>query len=68
MDLLHRTLEMWYLHAPDHSVPYEETFKAVDALYREGRLRRLGISNYSSCVRFPSCIQVVDLERVRLRC
>ncbi|KJA27233.1 hypothetical protein HYPSUDRAFT_35851 [Hypholoma sublateritium FD-334 SS-4] len=42
------TLEMWYLHAPDHSVPYEETFKAVDALYREGLFRRLGISNYSS--------------------
>ena len=42
---------MWYLHAPDHTVPYEETFKAVDALYREGRFRRLGISNYSSCVR-----------------
>ncbi|KAJ6485518.1 Aldo/keto reductase [Mycena sanguinolenta] len=39
-------LEIWYLHGPDRSVPYEVTFKAVDELYREGHFKRFGISNY----------------------
>ncbi|KAJ7499457.1 Aldo/keto reductase [Mycena latifolia] len=40
------TLEMWYLHGPDRSVPYEVTLKAVDDLYKEGYFKRFGISNY----------------------
>jgi len=39
-------LEMWYLHAPDRTTPYEVTFKAVNDLYKEGKFRRFGISNY----------------------
>ncbi|KAJ6580796.1 Aldo/keto reductase [Mycena capillaripes] len=39
-------LEMWYLHGPDRTVPYQETLKAVDELYREGYFKRFGISNY----------------------
>ncbi|KAJ7124547.1 Aldo/keto reductase [Mycena epipterygia] len=41
-------LEMWYLHGPDRSVPYEETLKAVNDLYKEGYFKRFGISNYMS--------------------
>jgi aflatoxin B1 aldehyde reductase len=41
-------IEMWYLHGPDRSVPYEVTLKAVDELYREGHFKRFGISNYMS--------------------
>ncbi|GBE87006.1 Oxidoreductase sirO [Sparassis crispa] len=41
-------LEMWYLHGPDRATPYEVTLKAVDELYREGKFRRFGISNYMS--------------------
>jgi aflatoxin B1 aldehyde reductase len=41
-------LEMWYLHAPDRSVPYEITLKTVDDLYKEGYFKRFGISNYAS--------------------
>ena len=37
---------MWYLHAPDRSVPYEITMKAVNDLYQEGYFTRLGISNH----------------------
>jgi len=43
-----KSLEMWYLHAPDRSVPYEITFKAVNDLYKEGYFKRLGISNYAA--------------------
>lgn len=32
----HRKIDMWYLHAPDRSVPYEVTMKAVNELYKEG--------------------------------
>ncbi|KAG6841223.1 hypothetical protein C0991_000669 [Blastosporella zonata] len=42
------TIEMWYLHAPDRTVPYEVTLKAVDDLYKEGLFKRFGISNYTS--------------------
>ncbi|KAF5386728.1 hypothetical protein D9615_001838 [Tricholomella constricta] len=42
------SLEMWYLHAPDRSVPYEVTMKAVNDLYKEGYFKRFGISNYAA--------------------
>ncbi|GAA6001817.1 hypothetical protein JCM10207_002334 [Rhodosporidiobolus poonsookiae] len=42
------TLDLWYLHAPDYSVPLEETLEAVNTLYKEGKFRRFGVSNYSS--------------------
>ncbi|KAF8644960.1 hypothetical protein AX16_008163 [Volvariella volvacea WC 439] len=42
------TLEMWYLHGPDRSVPYEVTLKTVDDLYKEGYFKRFGISNYAA--------------------
>ncbi|PPQ63338.1 hypothetical protein CVT24_006711 [Panaeolus cyanescens] len=43
-----KTLEMWYLHAPDRTVPYEVTLKVVNDLYKEGYFKRFGISNYAS--------------------
>lgn len=43
---------MWYLHGPDRTVPYEETLKAVNDLYKEGYFKRFGISNYMSYVLF----------------
>lgn len=46
---LHATqIDMWYLHAPDRSVPFEETLAAVDELYKEGKFKRFGLSNYMS--------------------
>ncbi len=41
-------IDIYYLHAPDHSTPIVETLRAVDELYREGAFRRFGLSNYSS--------------------
>ena len=41
---------MFYLHGPDRSTPYEVTLKAVNDLYKEGKFRRFGISNYMACV------------------
>ncbi|KAJ6580795.1 Aldo/keto reductase [Mycena capillaripes] len=41
-------LDIFYLHAPDRSVPYATTLKAIDKLYREGHFKRWGISHYAS--------------------
>jgi len=41
-------LEMFYLHGPDRTTPYEVTMKAVNDLYKEGKFKRFGISNYYS--------------------
>lgn len=40
--------DIFYLHAPDRSVPYEETLEAADKLYRDGKFKQLGLSNYAS--------------------
>ncbi|KAL2801874.1 NADP-dependent oxidoreductase domain-containing protein [Aspergillus granulosus] len=42
------TVDIFYLHAPDRSVPFVETLKEVDRLYREGKFTRLGLSNYTA--------------------
>jgi hypothetical protein len=34
-------VDIFYLHAPDYSTPFEETIQAVDELYREGRFDRV---------------------------
>ncbi|KAI1825388.1 Aldo/keto reductase [Xylaria intraflava] len=39
-------IEIFYLHGPDRKHPYEDTLRAVDELYREGRFNRFGVSNY----------------------
>ncbi|KAK9323503.1 NADP-dependent oxidoreductase domain-containing protein [Lipomyces orientalis] len=39
-------VDMWYLHAPDRTTPFEETFRAVNELHKEGYFSRFGISNY----------------------
>jgi aflatoxin B1 aldehyde reductase len=41
-------IDMFYLHAPDRSVPFEDTLREVNALYKEGRFNRFGISNFMS--------------------
>ncbi|OSX56605.1 hypothetical protein POSPLADRAFT_1174997 [Postia placenta MAD-698-R-SB12] len=39
-------LEMWYLHGPDRTTPIGLTLRAVNELYKEGKFKRFGISNY----------------------
>jgi len=41
-------IDLWYLHAPDRTTPYEETLREVNNLYKEGYFNRFGISNYMS--------------------
>ncbi|EJF65791.1 Aldo/keto reductase [Dichomitus squalens LYAD-421 SS1] len=37
-----------YLHAPDRSVPFEDTVREVNELYKEGLFEIFGLSNYAA--------------------
>lgn len=41
-------VDMWYLHGPDRTTPFEVTLREVDKLYKEGYFERFGISNFMS--------------------
>ncbi|KAL2023297.1 hypothetical protein VTK56DRAFT_3035 [Thermocarpiscus australiensis] len=41
-------VDIFYLHAPDRSIPFEPTLRALDALHRAGKFRRLGLSNFTA--------------------
>jgi len=42
------SVDLFYLHAPDHNTPIEETLQAVNHLYKEGKFKYFGLSNYAS--------------------
>ncbi|KAH8808006.1 NADP-dependent oxidoreductase domain-containing protein [Xylogone sp. PMI_703] len=41
-------VDIFYLHAPDRSVPFAETLEAVDKLHKQGKFVQLGLSNYTA--------------------
>ena len=41
-------LDLYYLHWPDYSVPFEESLEAVGQLVKDGKVRHVGVSNYAS--------------------
>lgn len=42
------SVDLYYLHQPDRSTPYETTLRATNDLYQEGKFKRLGLSNYQA--------------------
>uniref|UniRef100_A0A8B9EYE8 Aldo-keto reductase family 7 like (gene/pseudogene) n=1 Tax=Anser cygnoides TaxID=8845 RepID=A0A8B9EYE8_ANSCY len=42
------SVELFYLHAPDHGTPVEETLRACNELHKEGKFKELGLSNYAA--------------------
>ena len=40
-------IDIYQVHWPDPLVPIEETAAALDHLYRQGKIRAIGVSNYS---------------------
>lgn len=42
------SVDLFYLHYPDHSHPIEETLRACDHLYKQGKFKELGICNYAA--------------------
>lgn len=41
-------VDLYMIHWPSSEVPLSETMKAMERLYREGKVRYLGVSNFSS--------------------
>jgi aflatoxin B1 aldehyde reductase len=42
------SVDIFYLHAADRSVPFAETLEAANEMYKEGKFHRLGLSNYTA--------------------
>ena len=40
-------LDLYYLHAPDHTVPLEESLEAMESLVKQGKVRYPASSNYA---------------------
>ncbi|KAH6007627.1 hypothetical protein HBI84_053720 [Parastagonospora nodorum] len=41
-------VDIFYLHAPDHSTPFEETLGAINELHKQGKFVQLGLSNFAA--------------------
>lgn len=42
------SVDLFYLHQPDRATPIEDTLDAVNTLMREGKIGRLGVSNFAA--------------------
>jgi aryl-alcohol dehydrogenase-like predicted oxidoreductase len=40
-------IDIYQIHWPDARVPFDETARALDGFYKEGKIRAIGVSNYS---------------------
>jgi aflatoxin B1 aldehyde reductase len=40
--------DIYYLHAPDRSVPFQETLKAINEMYKEGKFKTFALSNFTA--------------------
>ncbi|CAF1044133.1 unnamed protein product [Rotaria sp. Silwood1] len=47
-ELGQQSVEIFYLHAPDRNVPFEETLEEVNKLHEEGKFKIFGLSNYAA--------------------
>jgi len=45
--LARRSVDLYLVHAPDARVPLSETMPALEALWKEGRIGAIGVSNFS---------------------
>ncbi|KAH7135123.1 NADP-dependent oxidoreductase domain-containing protein [Dendryphion nanum] len=43
-----KQFDILYLHAPDESVPIEETLDGINEVYKKGIFKRFGLSNFSA--------------------
>lgn len=55
------SIDLFYLHAPDLTVPIIDTLEAVAQLHNEGKFARFGLSNFASW----QVAEVVELCRAR---
>jgi aryl-alcohol dehydrogenase-like predicted oxidoreductase len=39
-------VDVYYIHAPDRRFPLKELLAGINALYKTGKFKRFGLSNY----------------------
>ncbi|KAK9384511.1 Aldo/keto reductase [Lipomyces mesembrius] len=42
------SIETYFLHAPDPTTPIEETLSAIDEIYKAGKFKHFGLSNFKT--------------------
>jgi aryl-alcohol dehydrogenase-like predicted oxidoreductase len=65
-DLRVDRIDLYQLHAPDPSVPYEESVGALKELQDEGKIRHIGVSNVS-VEQLEQARSIVDVVSVQNR-
>lgn len=60
------TIDLYQLHAPDPDVPLEESLGALAEMQREGKIRHIGVSNFS-VEQLEHARQVVEVATVQNR-
>jgi aflatoxin B1 aldehyde reductase len=53
--------DIFYIHAPDPTVPFEDTLEGVNEAYKKGIFRRFGLSNFSA----EQVQQVYDIAKAK---
>ncbi|KAG9193501.1 hypothetical protein G6011_03536 [Alternaria panax] len=53
--------DILYIHAPDPTVPFEETLAGINEAYKKGIFRRFGLSNFSA----EQVQQVYDIAKAK---
>lgn len=48
-----------YLHAPERTTPFEETLRAIDEVYKQGKFKKFGLSNYTAA-EVAEILSIVD--------
>ncbi|EKM49696.1 uncharacterized protein PHACADRAFT_131449 [Phanerochaete carnosa HHB-10118-sp] len=43
-----KKIRVFYLHAPDHSVPFEDTLEVVTEIWKSGGFQEFGLSNFAA--------------------
>ena len=43
-----KTIDLYQLHWPNYTVPIEETMAAMERLQKEGKIRHIGVSNFTA--------------------
>lgn len=56
-------MDLYYLHTPDPTTPIEETWRTLDTLIQQGKIRYIGVSNFRA---WELCGLLCTIERLHL--
>lgn len=57
-------VDVYLIHWPDLNTPFEETFRALDDIVREGKARYIGVSNFR-LAQLESCMRLRRIDVVQ---